>query len=173
MYGEEYVRVSECSAADRLASDIDPDLLGCLRTQVNSFVKWDLVHFFHLNPYTIDTRESIAQHIGRNVHDIQTALVELAAEDILIEHRFGDMVVYTYSEAPDVRDIIRRLVEASGDQLFRAKAAFQMIRAMRGNDTSLAVSDTVAGEGHNENEKEESIVLNTQAHSREGWQSCK
>ena len=153
--------MNESSATDRLASDIDPDLLGCLRTQVNSFVKWDLVHFFHRNPYTIDTPEGIARNIGRNVGGIQADLIELTLDGILVEHRFGEMVVYAYSETPSVRDIIRRLVEASaGDQLFRAKAAFQMIRAMRGNGASLTVSDTVAGKGHNENEKEESIVLN-------------
>jgi hypothetical protein len=146
-----------------LASDIDPDLLGCLRTQVNSFVKWDLVHFFHRNPYTIDTPESIARHIGRSVRGIQTDLLELTNEGILVEHRFGEMVVYAYSETPSVRDIIRRLIEASGDQLFRAKATFQMIRAMRGSDTSLAVADS-SGKGHSDSEEGESIAMRARAH---------
>ena len=153
----ECVIVSDSSATDRLASDIDPELLGCLRTQVNSFVKWDLVHFFHRNPYTMDTPEGIARHIGRNVGCIQTDLAELAADGILVKHRFGEMVVYAYSEDSDVRDIIRRLVEASGDQLFRAKAAFQMIRAMRGNGASMMGADTVAGEDHTEGGEEKPV----------------
>ena len=140
--------MNESSATDRLASDIDPDLLGCLRTQVNSFVKWDLVHFFHRNPYTIDTPEGIARHIGRSVLGIKADLAELTNEGILVEHRYGEMPVYAYSEDPKVRDIIQRLIEASGDQLFRAKAAFQMIRAMRGNDADLVTSDTVSDDGH-------------------------
>ena len=157
----ECVVVSESSATDRLASDIDPDLLGCLRTQVNSFVKWDLVYFFHRNPYTMDTAEGIARNIGRNVGCIQTDLAELTADGILVKHRFGEMVVYAYSEASGVRDIVRRLVEASGDQLFRAKAAFQMIRAMRSNGTSRAASETVAGKDCGENEEKESIGVST------------
>ena len=140
--------MSNSSATDRLASDIDPDLLGCLRTQVNSFVKWDLVQFFHQNPYTIDTSEGIARHVGRNVGGIQTGLAELTAEGILVEHRYGEMAVYAFTEDPNVRDIIRRLIEASGDQLFRAKAVFQMIRAMRGSDTALVAPDAVNGDGH-------------------------
>ena len=158
------MRLNESSATDRLASDIDPDLLDCLRTQVNSFVKWDLVHFFHQNPYTIDTVEGIARHIGRNVEGIQADLVELTLDGILVEHRFDDMVVYAYSETSSVRNMIRRLIEASGDQLFRAKAAFQMIRAMRDSDTSLSMADSVVGKGHSENEKEESIAMRAKAH---------
>ena len=158
------MRVNESSATDRLASDIDPDLLGCLRTQVNSFVKWDLVYFFHRNPYTIDTAESIARHIGRNIGGIQADLVELTLDGILVEHRFGEMVVYAYSETPSVRNMIRRLIEASGDQLFRAKAAFQMIRAMRGSDASFAMADSVVGQDHSENEKEEPVAVRAQAH---------
>jgi hypothetical protein len=160
----ENMRVKESSATDRLASDIDPDLLGCLRTQVNSFVKWDLVYFFHRNPYTIDTAEGIARHIGRNIEGIQADLAELTLDGILVEHRFGEMVVYAYSEVASVRNMIRRLIEASGDQLFRAKAVFQMIRAMRDSDASFAAADSVVGKGHGENEEEESIAMRAQAH---------
>lgn len=160
----ENMRVNESRATDRLASDIDPDLLDCLRTQVNSFVKWDLVYFFHRNPYTIDSAEGIARHIGRNVEGIQADLVELTLDGILVEHRFGEMVVYAYSEASSVRNMIRRLIEASGDQLFRAKAVFQMIRAMRDSDTSLAMEDSVVGRGHSENGEEESTAIRAQAH---------
>ena len=38
--------------AARLMGDMAPQLLEFLKTKVNSFVKWDLVRFFHENPNT-------------------------------------------------------------------------------------------------------------------------
>lgn len=119
------------SIIDRLASDIDPDLLECLRTQVNSFIKWDLIQFFYQNPYTIDTPEGIARHVGRSSGAIRIDLVALAAEGLLTAHCYNDVTVYSCSTDPVVRDRVQRLVEAFGDRLFRARAAFQVIRTMR------------------------------------------
>lgn len=148
------------SVADRLASDIDPDLLSCLRTQVNSFIKWDLVHFFHRNPYTTDTSEGIARHLGRNAEAIRSELAEMAAEGILVERCYSDMTVYSFSDDPAIRDLIRRLVEASGDRLFRAKAAYYMIRAMRSAESASATSASDNGECSEES-REESLVVGT------------
>jgi hypothetical protein len=133
------------SATDHLASGIDPDLLECLRMQVNSFIKWDLIHFFYQNPYTIDTPEGIARHIGRNVGSIRVDLVALAAEGLLAAHCYDGVTVYSYSTNPIVRDKVRRLVEAFSDRLFCARAAFQVIRAMRADESSLDAA-TVASE---------------------------
>jgi hypothetical protein len=144
------------SVADRLASNIDPDLLGCLRTQVNSFVKWDLVHFFHQNPYTIDTCEGIARFIGRNVGDIRGDLAALAAEGILVAHRYDGMTVYSYSDDLVVRDQIRRLMEACGDRLFRAIAAFQVLRAIRAGESRPAPNEAASDE-----QPEKSFVMSS------------
>lgn len=135
------------SIADRLASDIDPDLLECLRTQVNSFIKWDLIHFFYQNPYTIDTPEGIASHVGRSSGTIRVDLIALAAEGLLVAHYYDGMTVYSYSTDPLVRDKIRRLVEAFNDRLFRARAAFQVIRTMRvGESLPDAATDDEQGD---------------------------
>ena len=46
----------------RLMDDMDPVLLDFVKTKVNSFVKWDLVRFFHENPHTADTVDNIAKY---------------------------------------------------------------------------------------------------------------
>ena len=51
----------ELDLTGRLMADMDPQMLEFLQTKVNSFVKWDLVHFFHDNPHTTDTAENIAR----------------------------------------------------------------------------------------------------------------
>ena len=58
----------------RLMDDMDPVLLDFVKTKVNSFVKWDLVRFFHENPHTADTVENIAKYAGRNVAAVEPEL---------------------------------------------------------------------------------------------------
>lgn len=143
-------------AIDRLASDIDPDLLECLRTQVNSFIKWDLVYFFYQNPYTVDTPEGIARHIGRNVGAICADLVALAAEGLLVAYCYDGVTVYSYSADPVVRDKIRRLVKTFDDRLFRARAAFRVIRTMRAAESA---PDVAAGGERGDGQRKKSFVL--------------
>jgi hypothetical protein len=112
-------------------ADMDPDLLAFLRTKVNSFVKWDLIRFFHDNPHTTDTAENVARYAGRNAETTEVELAELAADGILIKNRLGDMTVYSLPNNPEIRDLIRRFVSASDDRQFRVKAIYHIIRGMR------------------------------------------
>jgi hypothetical protein len=115
----------------RLMADMDPQLLAFLRTKVNSFVKWDLIRFFYENPHTTDTAENIARYAGRNAETTCAELADLAAKGILIENRLGDMAVYSLAADTEIRDLIRRFVEASDDRQFRVKAIYHIIRGMR------------------------------------------
>jgi hypothetical protein len=115
----------------RLMADMDPDLLAFLTTKVNSFVKWDLIRFFHENPHTTDTAENIARYAGRNVETTRAELAELAAQGVLTESRLGQMTVYSLTNDPEVRGLIQRFVEASDDRQFRVKAIYHIIRSMR------------------------------------------
>lgn len=115
----------------RLMTDMDPDMLAFLLTKINSFVKWDLIRFFHDNPHTTDTAENIARYAGRNVEVTRGELAQLAAAGVLNESHLGDMVVYSLSSDPEVRSMIRRFVEASDDRQFRVKAIYHIIRGMR------------------------------------------
>lgn len=115
----------------RVMADMDPELLHFLRTRVNSFVKWDLIRFFGENPYTTDTAENIARYAGRNVETTRAELAELAAQGVLVEHRLGEMTVYSLSSNPEVRRLIQRFLEAANDRQFRVKAIYHIIRGMR------------------------------------------
>lgn len=61
-------------AAAQWMEDIDPRLLDLLRTRVNTFIKWDVVRFFHANPHTADTADNLARYIGRDVRVVEPEL---------------------------------------------------------------------------------------------------
>jgi len=115
----------------RLMADMDPTLLDFLQTKVTSFVKWDLVRFFHDNPHTTDTAENIARYAGRDVEQIRTELAELADSGILEENLLGNMVVYSLAMDPDIRTQLDLFAQASGDRQFRIKAIYYIIRGTR------------------------------------------
>ncbi len=115
----------------RLMADMDPRLLEFLQNTVNSFVKWDLVRFFHDNPYTTDTAENIARYAGRNVDAISDELAELKQAGILKESKLGDMTVYSLVSDHEVRELLNKFIEASDDRQFRVKAIYHIIRGMK------------------------------------------
>lgn len=115
----------------RLMADMDPALLAFLREKLDSFIKWDLVHFFYHNPHTTDTPENIARYTGRNIEIVQEELAELADKDVLAQHRLGSMTIYSLTNDARTRSLVQRFIEASEDRQFRAKAIYYVIRGMR------------------------------------------
>lgn len=110
---------------------MDPRLLEFLRDKVNSFIKWDLVRFFHDNPHAADTGENIARYTGRDVRTIADELIELSQAGVLEQHEVSNQTIFTLASDPSMRDLINVFVLACDDRLFRVKAIYHVIRAMR------------------------------------------
>jgi hypothetical protein len=117
--------------AARLMGDMPSQLLEFLKTKVNSFVKWDLVRFFHENRNTTDTAENVARYCGRDVATIEMELDELVGAGVLRRQRIGDLTVYSLVEDPAMRSLVEQFVLACDDRQFRVKAIYHIIRGMR------------------------------------------
>jgi len=109
---------------------MDPELLEFLKSKVNSFIKWDLVRFFHENPNALDTAENVARAVGREVEAIEAELGELVGTGVLERQRLSDLRVYSLATDDSMRELINRFVLASDDRQFRVKAIYHMIRGM-------------------------------------------
>jgi hypothetical protein len=117
--------------ASSLMDDIDPALLELIQTRINSFIKWDLVRFFHDNPHTTDTADSIARYTGRDVRAVEPELMQLARDGVLDVEDLVGMRVFTLAEDPDMRDLIGAFIAACDDRQFRVKAIYHVIRNLR------------------------------------------
>jgi DNA-binding transcriptional ArsR family regulator len=124
-------RGREPDLTSRLMADMNPELLDFLQKKVNSFVKWDLIRFFHDNPHTTDTADNIARYAGRSVETIRTELGELTEDGVLDENQLGEMVVYSLAPDPKTRELLQQFVKASDDRQFRVKAIYHIIRGTR------------------------------------------
>jgi hypothetical protein len=121
-------------AGDRAAplmDELDPRLLRLIRTRVNSFIKWDLVRYFHDNPRTADTPDSIARRIGRDVRIVEPELQGLARDGVLLAEDLGDLIVYSLGQDAEVVRLLDDFITASADRQFRIKAIYHVIRGLR------------------------------------------
>ncbi len=123
--------MTDPNASVQMMDEMEPKLLTFLQTKVNSFVKWDLVRFFHNNPHTTDTAENIARYAGRDARTIEAELAQLEQSGVLEREQLGDMIVYTLTRDADTRALIARFVEACSDRAFRVKAIYHVIRGMK------------------------------------------
>jgi hypothetical protein len=117
--------------AASLMDDIDPRLLELIQSRINSFIKWDLVRFFHDNPHTTDTAENIARYTGRDVRTVEPELMQLARDGVLDMEDLSGLRVYTLAADDGVRDLINSFIVACDDRQFRVKAIYHVIRSLR------------------------------------------
>jgi hypothetical protein len=115
----------------QLMDDMDRGLLDFLREKVNSFVKWDLVRFFHDNPHAADTAESIARFTGRDVRTIEDELAGLVDASVLQQREVSGVKIYTLAQEASMQELIHQFVLACDDRQFRVKAIYHVIRGMR------------------------------------------
>jgi len=115
----------------KLMDDMDPELLALVRTEINSFIKWDLLRFFQENPNTADSIENIAKYLGRSVAIVEPDLNELVESGFMNKQQVGQSVVYSLTTNPERRQQIARFVAASSDRHFRVRAVYHIIRGMR------------------------------------------
>jgi hypothetical protein len=117
--------------ASSLMDDMDPRLLDLIQTRINSFIKWDLVRFFHDNPHTTDTADSIARYTGRDVRIVEPELGQLARDGVLQVEDLSGLNVYTFTTDKDIRELISSFIRACDDRQFRVKAIYHVIRSLR------------------------------------------
>jgi hypothetical protein len=123
--------MTQSDMTSRLMDDMDPEMLDFLHDKVNSFVKWDLVRFFHDNPHAADTADSIARYTGRDVRTIADELIGLVTVGVLEQTELSGQTIYMLTADQAMRNLISEFVRACDDRMFRVKAIYHVIRGMR------------------------------------------
>lgn len=120
----------KAQSTQMMGSDIDSAWKKFLRQKVDSFVKWDLVRFFHDNPHTADTAESISKVVGRDVNTIIQELDGLVHAEVLLKESVSGQSIYRLTTDTDARQLIREFVAACHDRNFRVKAINHVMDGM-------------------------------------------
>ena len=124
-------------AATRATSQREDEtrLFDFVREKVDTFVKWDLVRFFHDNPYAADSAENIARFAGRDARTVENDLQELVRSGVLESNVAGTgngtTRIYRYVKDQQVRADVQRFVIACDDPAFRIRAINQVIEGLQ------------------------------------------
>jgi hypothetical protein len=111
--------------------DMDPRLLAFLQQTVNSFIKWDLLRFFHDNPHAADTAENIARYIGRDLSTVEQELLRLVDDQVVRLTEVPGARIFSLADNPEMQAMVDEFLLACNDRQFRVKAIYHVIRAMR------------------------------------------
>jgi hypothetical protein len=117
--------------AQKVTAYDEQRLLDFVRTKVDSFIKWELVRFFHDNPYAADTADNIARFAGREPRFIEVGLEELVTSGLVEASTPGTVRVYRYTKDQDARDLIASFVLACDDRDFRMRATNLVIEGLQ------------------------------------------
>jgi DNA-binding transcriptional ArsR family regulator len=115
----------------RLMSDMPPELLSFLKETVTSFVKFDLIRFWHENPTLGATAEQIAAEVSLNGESVARVLQDLAGAGVVAVTQEGGDTIYRLVGDERIRQLVARFAEACEDSQFRTKVIFHIIRSMR------------------------------------------
>jgi hypothetical protein len=129
--GKENAMTNVDDLAASLMDDMDPRLLELIQTRINSFIKWDLVRFFHDNPHTTDTPDNIARYTGRDARTVEPELIQLARDGVLEMEDLSGLRVFTLVEDVETRSLLDKFIAACDDRQFRVKAIYHVIRSLR------------------------------------------
>ncbi|MBK8026605.1 MAG: hypothetical protein IPK19_35760 [Chloroflexi bacterium] len=97
-------------------------LLTFVRTIMNTFAKWDVITFFHNNPYAAETAKNIARFAGREEQEVASALPQLVDGGLLRAQLAGVHTLYRLTGEVAAQDEVARFLRACEDRDFRARA---------------------------------------------------
>lgn len=120
----------QATSSSYVTAEMNESWKDFLHEQINSFVKWDLVRFFHDNPHTADTADSIARVVGRDNATVKRELDGLVGSGLLQVKQVGGTSIYTITTNSKLRERIRAFITACHDRQFRIQAINHMMNGM-------------------------------------------
>lgn len=113
--------------------NIEDSIRIFIQEKVKSFVRWDLIRFFHDNPHTRDTVQNIANSTTRDVKQIETELLALVESDILKTEFVSDTKIFFLSSDRKIRKTIDQFMSACHNREFRVHAINFVIQELQKN----------------------------------------
>jgi hypothetical protein len=109
------------------AIDIDANWKEFLRTKIDSFTRWDILHYFYSYPGAGKTADEISQQIARDIKVVTVALNGLVKSNVLSAEMGKNGKIYRLASDPEVRLQINQFMEACRNREFRMKAIRQVL----------------------------------------------
>ncbi len=112
--------------------DINPALRAFISQHIGSFVKWDLIRFFHDLPDSVEVADSVARATGRELETVVPALIELTESGLLeSSNMHSGETAYMLASDHRLRTLTNSFILACDDSQFRIKAIYHVIHNLQ------------------------------------------
>lgn len=107
---------------------LDERLDEFISTDLDDFIKWDLVVFFHQHPDLADAPKGLATRLGRRQEDVAKALDELVASGVLDRDLRPAGDVYSYVADGPKTEVIEQFIDALDSREHRLQILTKLLR---------------------------------------------
>jgi predicted transcriptional regulator len=96
---------------------------------VKSFIKWDILNFFHKNPNSRVTLRDLATVIGRNLENVELEIEELVEKGIIEKEKKEGLTFYVFSSDKNLRKLVDNFISYcdSGKEA-RLKVVYKILK---------------------------------------------
>ena len=102
------------------SGEITPEITGFVETYLDCFVSWDILAYFHENPFAERTLSEIALEVGRWASAIEPSLGILVERGVLVEEiSEGDEPSYRYTAGREFKDLMDQFTAVTRDRTNR------------------------------------------------------
>ena len=101
---------------------------------VNSFIKWELVNYFHDHPHTPCKTADLAKTLNRPLDPVKRELKDLQAEGLIRELKTGKKIEYTYDLAADnpqhrqLSDLLNQFIHLCRTREGRLRVIYKILK---------------------------------------------
>lgn len=107
---------------------LSEEISNFIHRVANSFIKIDLIRFFHNNPSTMDTIENISIYIGRDTEKVKRCLRDLANEGIVKIYKRENLELYSFTDEAEKKALLEKFFGAYEDRQERLKIIAHVIK---------------------------------------------
>lgn len=111
---------------------LDDDFELFIKDYVNTFVKWELVQFFHSNQNQTYTLNSLSRRLNRSSKTLKTEILELVNKGLLIESENDDKTFRLVNQETEnykaVLALMDRFVEFCKSREGRLRVIYKILK---------------------------------------------
>lgn len=111
--------MSRMETTVRIMEKMDSKMKVIAKSLLSSRTRWDLVRFFHANPFTIHTANGLAKLVGRQPSQVKAEIEALLKQGVLrrLSQDEDAASIYSYEPNSDVRLVVELIDGACGGKI--------------------------------------------------------
>lgn len=107
---------------------MDDDFESFIKKYINTFVKWELVQFFHNNDIQPFSINELSKKLNRSAKTLKSEISELVSNGMLVNLARDEMTVRLVEDNKEVLDLMQRFVKFCESREGRLRVIYKILK---------------------------------------------